>query len=471
MPTIGDVIAAKYRLEKVAGEGGMGIVYAAEHLVLRQRVAVKVLLPEAALSEAVVERFSREAQAAARIQSDHVARVLDAGSLVNGSPFLVMEYLEGCDLEELLELNGKLPVAEAIDYAIQACEALAHAHAVGIIHRDLKPANLFLACRPDGGNQIKMLDFGISKSMKSKPSEKRLTGQHVLGSPVYMSPEQLRNSKTIDARADIWSLGVVVYEMLTGTPPFDADGVGEIFAKILGNEECEPLHVRNPKVPRELSDVIAKCLRREPSERWEDAAQVASALRPFGSGAWNDVIPRIEQVLARAKLLSPTHTPIEARLVVDAIAAAAERARTGIRSAPPPASAPSQPKPTVLDATSTASEAAAFARPRWVRFAYVIGAVVAIGAAALISVAKTSGATFVNPLGADGVLGGPSPSAAASGSTEAPGTASSARDNASSPTAKRAAVASSSAMASAAPKKTAPSSKPAGRPKFLKTRE
>src|SRR5689334_13913111 len=129
MPKIGDVVADKYRLERVAGEGGMGIVYAAEHLVLRQRVAVKVLLPSAAASEAVVERFAREARAAARINSEHVARVMDAGSLASGAPFLVMEYLEGCDLDELLELERRLPVQEVADAMLQALEALAHAHA------------------------------------------------------------------------------------------------------------------------------------------------------------------------------------------------------------------------------------------------------------------------------------------------------------------------------------------------------
>jgi serine/threonine protein kinase len=335
MPKVGDVIAGKYRLEKVAGEGGMGIVYAAEHLVLKQRVAVKVLLPDAATSDAVVERFSREAQAGARIQSEHIARVMDAGSLASGAPFLVMEYLEGCDLEELVELQGTLPVAEVCDYMLQALEALAHAHAVGLVHRDLKPANLFLACRPDGSNVIKMVDFGISKSVKARPEEKRLTGHHVLGSPVYMSPEQLRNAKEIDGRADLWSLGVVAYEMLSGVTPFDGDGVGEIFAAIL-ESEAKPLHERNPKVPEELSAIITKCLRRNVEERWQDAASLARALVPFGSGAWTPLVERAEQVLARAKMLNVMETPMEMRLVVDAIAAAAQRARTtGQLSVPP----------------------------------------------------------------------------------------------------------------------------------------
>lgn len=343
MPKIGDVIAAKYRLEKVAGEGGMGMVYAAEHLVLKQRVAVKVLLPDAVSSEAVVERFAREARTAAKIDSEHVARVLDAGSLESGAPFLVMEFLEGCDLEELRELRVSLSVAEVVDYMIQALDGLAHAHAVNIVHRDLKPANLFLASRPDGKKAIKLLDFGISKATRTRPEDKRLTGQHVLGSPVYMSPEQLRNATDIDGRADLWSVGVVAYELLAGILPFDGDGVGEIFAAILEKEPV-PLCVRNPKVPEALSDVVARCLRRDPKERWRNAAELARALAPFGTGSQSAVIARAEQVLARAKQMTVSKTPFETQLVVAAIEAAAQRAITSSK-APPPLDAGAAPAP------------------------------------------------------------------------------------------------------------------------------
>jgi len=334
MPKIGDVIAAKYRLDKVAGEGGMGIVYAAEHLVLKQRVAVKILLPDAVASEAIVERFAREARAAAKIDSEHVARVLDAGTTASGSPFLVMEYLEGCDLEELLELQKTLPVPEAVDYVVQALEGLAHAHAANIVHRDLKPSNLFLACRPDGSNAIKVLDFGISKTTQGKPEDKKLTGQHVLGTPVYMSPEQLRNATEIDARADIWSMGIVAYELLAGEPPFDGEGVGEIFAAILEKEPI-PLAERNPTIPREVSDIVARCLRRSPAERWDDVGQLARALAPFGSDPRTTLVDRAEQVLARARHMRAPKTPLETRRVVAAIDAAATRAMTtATRSAP-----------------------------------------------------------------------------------------------------------------------------------------
>ena len=325
MPRIGDVIADKYRLDKVAGEGGMGIVYAAEHLVLKQRVAVKVLLPGAATSEAVVERFRSEARAAAKIDSEHVARVLDAGSLSSGAPFLVMEFLEGCDLEELLALQKSLPVTETVDYLIQALEGLAHAHAAGIIHRDLKPANLFLACRPDGTNAIKLLDFGISKTTKATANDKKLTGHHVLGSPTYMSPEQLRNAPTIDGRADLWSVGVVGYELLSGTPPFDGEGVGEIFAAILEKTPV-PLTERAPRVPAELAEILAKCMSRDPDERWTDASAVARALAPFASDGATVMVDRAEQVLLRARMMAVPKTPLETRRVVEAIDAAARRA-------------------------------------------------------------------------------------------------------------------------------------------------
>jgi serine/threonine-protein kinase len=440
----------------------MGIVYAAEHLLLKQRVAVKVLLPDAARSEAVVERFAREAQTAARINSEHVARVFDAGSLPSGAPFLVMEYLEGCDLEELLELQNKLPVHEVVDYAIQACEALAHAHAIGVVHRDLKPANLYLACRPEGGNAIKVIDFGISKRLKAGHNEKKLTGHHVLGSPVYMSPEQLRNAKEIDGRADLWSLGVVVYEMLTATTPFDADGVGEIFAAILANDPV-PLAERNTNVPPGLSDVVTKCLKRDAAERWQDAGELARALIPYGSGRWNEVVPRIDSLLARARMMKSLSTPMETKIVVDAIAAAAERARTtGARSMPPP----SQPNATVIDTnpdgTSTLAEAAAMRSRRWPFFA---------GAAAVIAAIVVFGVVKARPPNGD--------PAALTNEAPPPVTATSAvAPPSSAPTPPPPTTSEASPKGSAAPtasvagKKTPHKPGAKGpRPKFLKTRE
>jgi serine/threonine-protein kinase len=490
MPRVGEQIAGKYRLEKVAGEGGMGVVYAAEHLVLRQRVAVKVLLPDAACSEAVVERFSREAQAAARIQSEHVARVMDAGSLASGAPFLVMEYLEGCDLNELLALEGKLAPTEVADMMLQALEALAHAHAAGIIHRDLKPANLFLHTRPDGSNVVKMLDFGISKA-KARPGEKVLTGQAVLGSPVYMSPEQLRNAKEIDGRADLWSLGVVAYELLSGKPPFDGDGVGEIFAAIL-EQRAVPICERNPAVPPELAAVIDKCLERKVEDRWADTAELARAVAPFGSGAHTPLVERIEQVLARSKHLQSEPTPLETIQIVEAIEAAARRAReTGTQSVdafplvarrtdlakPPPSSG------------SALADADSLLSGRGRLLAVAAAAIVAVGIGAAIAAVRSARLATAEPQSSAVVLtrppegrGGPSGGAddtkGARGSTRTgEGTARGASDDdpsdGDSPTVMELpANAANAGGTSGAPRARASKpGKPAPRPKFLNTRE
>src|SRR5262245_41329189 len=219
----GTMLADKYRVERVLGRGGMGVVVAATHVELDQRVALKFLLPEAMESVEVVERFAREARAAVKIESEHVARVIDVGKLENGLPYMVMEYLNGRDLAALLDEQIKLSIDDALEYTLQACEAIAQAHALGIIHRDLKPANLFVTNRADGTTSIKVLDFGISKVSLagSSPAEMNLTQTAaIMGSPTYMSPEQMRASRDVDPRADIWALGVIMYELLAGQPPF-----------------------------------------------------------------------------------------------------------------------------------------------------------------------------------------------------------------------------------------------------------
>jgi len=340
LPNVGDVLVGKYRIEKVVGEGGMGVVFAARHEALDQLVAVKVLLADAAKGEGVIERFVREAQAAARLQSEHVARVFDAGSLENNTPFLVMEFLDGCDLEELLKLNGTLPISDACDYIVQALAAMSQAHAVGIIHRDLKPANLFLTVRPDGSNIIKILDFGISKQTASTGREKALTGRAVLGSPAYMPPEQLRNAKGVDLRADIWSLGIVLYEMLTGVAPFDGEGVGEIFAAILEKNPASIL-ARRPEVPPELEAVVFKALQRNPDDRYQSVAEFAEALEPFCSAKWAPLIETICLTLERSMRMRTMKTPPEMRLMAQKAMAAAKSVRPGALTDDPssPASA------------------------------------------------------------------------------------------------------------------------------------
>ncbi len=300
LPRIGEVVAGKYRVEKIVGQGGMGVVYAAHHVQLDKRVALKVLiLGTTPHDDEIIERFVREAQAAARLQSEHVVRVTDAGSLEHGAPFLVMEYLQGCDLEELMRLNGPLDPQDVADYVLQSLAALAQAHAAGIIHRDLKPANLFLAVRPDGSNIIKIVDFGISKQPTSHSRWKELTGETMLGTPGYMSPEQLRSSQGVDPRADIWSIGVVMYELLTGELPFDGDGPGAVFAAILENDPT-PLRTHRPEIAAELEAVVLRCLRRKPEDRYADVGALAEALVVHGSGRWNGLVAGIAQTLARS---------------------------------------------------------------------------------------------------------------------------------------------------------------------------
>src|SRR5512132_1665322 len=208
VPVEGEVLAGKYRVERILGKGGMGVVVAAMHLQLGQRVAIKSLLEDA--TQETVSRFIREARAAVRLKSEHTARVLDVGDLPDGAPYMVMEYLDGNDLSHLLRSGGALPTADAVLYVLHACEAMAEAHSIGIIHRDLKPANLFLTRGADGAPTIKVLDFGISKLMHEQQGEDEVQltrTSALLGSPLYMSPEQLRSAREATVQSDIWSLG------------------------------------------------------------------------------------------------------------------------------------------------------------------------------------------------------------------------------------------------------------------------
>jgi eukaryotic-like serine/threonine-protein kinase len=324
---VGDIVASKYRIERIVARGGMGIVYAAHHLLLDQRVALKVMLVgQDALKVEVIDRFVREAQAAARLHSEHVVRVMDVGALDNGAPFLVLEYLQGCDLEELLRLNGTLDPKELVDYILQALAALAQAHAADIIHRDIKPANIFLAVRPDGSNVIKVVDFGISKQPTSGARWRKLTGEASLGTPAYMSPEQLRSSQGVDARADIWSLGVVMYELLTGRIPFDGEGPGAAFAAILENDP-DPIRAYRPDVSEELEEIIFRCLRRDREDRFADVGELARQLAVHGSGRLTSILVGIEETLTRSSRAGEAEgTPLEA--AASAIA---------LKSFPPPA--------------------------------------------------------------------------------------------------------------------------------------
>lgn len=272
---VGQTVLGKYRIERVVGTGGMGVVAECTHIVLEERVALKMLRQDIVLDRDVVERFTREAQAAAKLKSEYVARVFDVGALENGTPFMVMEFLEGHDLGDLLKERGCLPVPWATQLVMQTCEALAEAHSIGIVHRDVKPTNLFVTWRPDGTSLIKVLDFGISKATSAQDMHLTQT-QSLLGTPAYMSPEQMRSARNVDARTDIWSLGTVLYELIEGRKPFEAESFSEMCVKVAVDP---PAPMRNAS--RELSDVVMRCLAKTPEQRYPSMAELARDLVPF----------------------------------------------------------------------------------------------------------------------------------------------------------------------------------------------
>jgi serine/threonine-protein kinase len=302
---VGDLLAGKYRVERILGEGGMGVVVAAHHELLDQHVAVKLLYQDIADREAQ-SRLLLEARACAKLQSEHVARVVDVDTGADGLPFIVMELLEGADLCQIADARGALPRWLVVDYVLQALEGLAHAHSRGIVHRDLKPSNLFLANKPDGTQIIKILDFGISKSTdpvfdnqgERKKAMQLTGGKAVLGSPPYMSPEQVRSPKTVDSRTDIWSLGIVMYELLTNSMPFGGDEMNETFAQIL-EKEPQPIRQIVNGVPEGLERIVMRCLAKNRDNRFADVSELARALVAYGSGTWMQSADRVQATMSR----------------------------------------------------------------------------------------------------------------------------------------------------------------------------
>jgi eukaryotic-like serine/threonine-protein kinase len=299
----GDVLAGKYCVERVIGRGGMGVVVAARHIQLGQKVALKFMLAEACENADAVARFLREAQAAFQIQSEHVARILDMGTLDGGAPFMVMEFLNGCDLGDVIRDRGPLPIAEAVGYLLQACEAIAEAHSRGIVHRDLKPSNLFLSSRADGSALIKVLDFGISKGIGGSALDVAAPSvtatATIMGSPSYMSPEQVRSSKHVDARTDIWALGVVIHQLVSGRLPFEGDTLGAIMAMIAADPPV-PLRSVRADAPAELERLVLRCLEKDPSRRIPNVAELALGLQPFGPQEGRLSVERVTRLLKQS---------------------------------------------------------------------------------------------------------------------------------------------------------------------------
>ena len=285
---IGDLIAGKYRILGMLAIGGVGMVLKAEEAKLDRVVAVKLLLPNRAKDSAIAARFEKEARSAVKLKSEHVARIIELGELDNHQPFIVLEFLEGQDLAEHIEENGPLPPSTAVDYTLQACEALAEAHALGLVHRDLKPANLFLALRPGGTRILKVIDFGLAKTTRfartgtSGPDTSITSATAVVGTPRYMAPEQLRGTKQVDGRTDIWALGATLYEMLSGRPAFDGPNVTEVWDAILRGAPPSLSEVRKD-VPSELAAVVARCMEKDPRARYGSVAEMAADLVDLGS--------------------------------------------------------------------------------------------------------------------------------------------------------------------------------------------
>jgi serine/threonine protein kinase len=325
------MLAGKYRVDAVLGTGGMGVVLAATHVHLRQRVAIKLLHPATAARRGSVERFLREARVAMSMRGEHVVRIFDVGTLDDGSPFIAMECLEGKDLGAVLDAHMPLEPSIAVDYILQASEAIAEAHALGVVHRDLKPANLFLTKRVDGTPCVKVLDFGVSKiapeadaaieldetasssragdAERSPPpseppaaSRGRITRSSALiGSPRYMAPEQIRSPGDVDGRADVWALGVILHELLTGVPPFDGVTLEELRVSVT----TAPAP-RVPNVPTALQSAIHRCLAKDPDARFASVHALAVALAPFASGDGALAAARVGRIVGSLETMSDT---------------------------------------------------------------------------------------------------------------------------------------------------------------------
>ena len=305
--TIGSVVDGKYRVDRVLGRGAMGVVVQATHEQLGERVALKFLRYRAKTgTEDFQQRFKREAKVSAMLKNEHITRVIDVGLWQGRVPYMVMDYLNGTDLREVMKSTGQLQVGTAIDYTVQICVGIAEAHAAGIVHRDLKPSNLFVTKRPDGSDLVKILDFGISKWRAGESDLDELTQTGVvLGSPKYMAPEQLFGSADVDARADVWSIGAILYEMLAGKPPFDLPTFTRICAELSTNNPPPPLGIRCEDVTPELEAVVMKCFERDPNKRTPDVSELAGSLldavdAPFAA-------PMRQKIAA---ILDPTSSPL-----------------------------------------------------------------------------------------------------------------------------------------------------------------
>lgn len=305
----GDVLCDRYRADRVIAHGGTGTVLAVTDLVRRERAAIKMISADHAEGELLLARLRREGDILARLTSPHVVRVLDV-AMHGRTLCLVMELLEGSDMARFVRKRGPLPIEEAVGYIVQACDGLADAHQAGVVHRDVKPQNVFLAARSDGTSIVKVLDFGVSKQYSVSTGAGLTVSGTLLGSPPYSSPEQLRDPSSVDGRADIWSMGLVLYFLLTRRNAFDAETFPALLVKI-ASQEPPPLREQRSDVPEELESIVLRCIQKDPAHRFPDMASLARALAPFAP-AWSEAfIPAIDiRAAGRGSLVSLPVIPL-----------------------------------------------------------------------------------------------------------------------------------------------------------------
>jgi serine/threonine-protein kinase len=402
----GTLVLGRYRIDGLLGRGGMGVVYAAHHTFMDQRVALKLLLPEALTGTESITRFINEARHAAKIPGDNVCRILDVGLLESGLPYIAMEYLDGKSLEAIATERGTVDASDAARWTLEALVAVAHAHARGIIHRDLKPSNLFLAALEDGSRVVKVLDFGISKSTDS--AQPNLTSTRgMVGSPAYIAPEQLRNAKQTDRRADIWSLGVVLYELVAGAAPFDGESIGELFSAILEREPVA-LATRAPALPAAFCEVVHRCLAKNRDVRFQDVAELAAALAPFAGPDGASLANRVRKALESrgprpsGQTLPDSTGPVPASAVPSSVAASPGISTGGAPALAPPIAATTGTPWSQSTSTRSTRNVAPLAAASVLAVAIVVGLLVAF-----------SGGHKQTPAAAAGSGNGPPPAAVA----------------------------------------------------------